>query len=79
MTHPNDVKNYIADKIKKSKKAEFKEYKTSVFNKLMNINVSNTFELFELLRQVEELFEHEDIVAKDFWRQKLYETLTSKK
>lgn len=79
MTHANDVKNYIADKIKKSKKEEFKEYRKSIFNKLMNINVSNTFELFELLRKVEELFEHEDIVAKDFWRQKLYETLTSKK
>jgi hypothetical protein len=79
MRHPNDVKKYIADKIKASKKPEFKQYKMIVFNKLMSMNVTNTFTLFDLLRKVEDLFEHEDIVAVDFWRQKLYEILTDKK
>ena len=45
----------------------------------MKITVDNTFKLFELLRDVEELFEHNDVVSRDFWRAKLYEALIEKK
>jgi hypothetical protein len=72
---PGDVKKLISDKIKRAKKFEFKEYKENVYKKLMSMNVDNTFKLFELLREVEELFEHDDVVSRDFWREKLYEAL----
>lgn len=76
---PNDVKEMIARKTKLSKKPEFQKYKAGVFNKLMSISVDSMYQLFELLRQVEELFEHDDVVSKDFWRSKLYESLTERK
>tara|TARA_X000000368_G_scaffold349207_1_gene289207 strand:- start:49 stop:174 length:126 start_codon:yes stop_codon:yes gene_type:complete len=41
--------------------------------------VSTTFSLFELLRDVEELFEHDDIISINFWRKKLYEALIDRK
>lgn len=77
--NPDDVRKLISNKIKKAKKKEFKAYRVSVFQKLMSINVDNTFKLFELLRQVEELFEHDDVISIDFWRTKLYEALIEKK
>ena len=77
--NPEDVKRLISDKIKYSKKPEFQVYKKTVFNKLMNITVNTTFMLFELLREVEELFQHDDIISRDFWRQKLYEALIERK
>lgn len=73
--HPNDVKKLIADKVKFSKKPEFKAYKPQVFNKLMNMTVNNVFQLFALLRSVEDLFEHDDVVSLNYWRNKLYEAL----
>lgn len=75
---PDDVRKFIANKVKYSKKKEFQVYKERVFKKLMKISVDNTFNLFELLREVEDLFEHEDIVSRDFWRLKLYEALIEK-
>lgn len=77
--HPDDVKKLIARKIKYSKKPEFKAYKDQIFNNLMNNNVTNVFALFELLRSVEDLFEHTDVISKDFWRTKLYESLIEKR
>ncbi|MGB0930828.1 MAG: hypothetical protein ACPGVB_08635 [Chitinophagales bacterium] len=77
--NPDDVRKLISNKVKFSKKPEFKEYKDKVFKKLMSMTVDNTFKLFELLRQVEELFEHEDVISRDFWRTKLYEALIEKK
>lgn len=77
--NPDQVRKFISEKIKFSKKPEFKEYKGRVLNKLMSITVDSTFRLFELLREVEELFEHEDIISKDFWRTKLYESLVDRK
>lgn len=77
--HPNDIKNLIADKVRNSRKAEFKKYKSDILSKLMNINVSSTFLLFELLRDVEELFEHDDVISINFWRTKLYNVLINKK
>ncbi len=79
ITHPEDIKKLIHDKIKLSKKPEFKTYKWEVLNKLASISVDNMFALFELLRNVEELFEHNDVVSKDFWRMKLYEALVERK
>lgn len=77
--HPNDIKEFIAYKIKHSRKEEFKVYRDAVFNKLMRVNVDNTFMLFNLLRDVEDLFEHDDIISLNFWRNKLYESLVNRK
>lgn len=75
---PDDVRKHLAKKIKFSKNPEFKKYKQQIFNKLMSITVSNTFSLFEVFRSVEELFEHDDIISRDFWRTKLYEVLVER-
>lgn len=76
--HPDDVRKLIARKIKYSKKPEFKAYKDQIFKSLMNNNVNNVFGLFELLRSVDDLFEHTDVISKDFWRSKIYEALVNK-
>lgn len=77
--NPKDVRLHIARKIKYSKKEEFKKYKDSVFNKLMKITVDNTFNLFEIFREIDELFENDDVISRDYWREKLYESLIEKK
>lgn len=76
---PDDVKLLIRDKIKNSRKAEFKTYKDTIVKKLTSINVDTTFKLFELLREVEDLFEHDDVISRNFWRSKLYESLIERK
>ncbi|GAB2786336.1 hypothetical protein HNQ93_002876 [Hymenobacter luteus] len=73
--NPDDVRKFISEKVKNSKNQEFKTYKDAVYKKLTTINVDNTFKLFELLREVEELFEHDDVISRNFWRTKLYESL----
>lgn len=75
LNNPDDIRKYLSLKVKFAKKTEFLEYKDQVFKKLMGISVDSTFQLFELLREVDDLFEHKDIVSRDFWRMKLYETL----
>lgn len=79
ISHPDDIRKFIRDKVKNSKKAEFTVYKQQVLNKLMSISVTNTFTLFKLLREVEDLFEHDDIISLNFWRSKLYEALIDRK
>lgn len=76
--NPDDVRKFIKDKVKNSRKIEFQVYKNEILKKLMSISVDNTFKLFELLREVEDLFEHEDIISINFWRTKLYEALIKK-
>lgn len=78
ITHPEDIKNLIAEKVKNSRKAEFRIYKIAILRKLTSISVSTTFSLFELLRDVEELFEHDDIISINFWRTKLYDALINR-
>nr|WP_314545284.1 hypothetical protein [uncultured Empedobacter sp.] len=77
--NPKDVRLNLARKIKYAKKAEFKKYKNSVIDKLSKITVDNTFNLFEIFREIEELFENEDVISRDYWREKLYESLIEKK
>jgi hypothetical protein len=79
ISNPNDVKEYIRIKIHNSRKPEFQIYKEKIIKKLMSISVDSTYKLFELLREVEELFEHDDVVSRDFWRQKLYDALIGDK
>jgi hypothetical protein len=79
ISNPNDVKEYIRIKIHNSRKPEFQKYKEQIIKKLMSISVDSTYKLFELLRAVEDLFEHDDVVSRDFWRLKLYEALIGDK
>ena len=74
-----DVKLHLANKVKYAKNVEFKKYKESVYNKLMRVTTENTFTLFEIFREIEELFDNEDVVSRDYWREKLYESLIEKK
>ena len=71
---PQLVKEFVQQKIKNARKDEFVGYKPEVIKKLANMEVNSVFELFELLRKVEELF-GDDIKSKNFWREKLYEAL----
>lgn len=71
---PQIVKEFIQQKIKNARKDEFVGYKPEVIKKLASMEVNSVFELFELLRKVEELF-GDDIKSKNFWREKLYEAL----
>lgn len=71
---PQVVQEFIQQKIKNARKDEFVGYKPEVIKKLASMEVNSVFELFELLRKVEELF-GDDIKSKNFWREKLYEAL----
>jgi len=71
---PKLVQEFIQQKIKNARKDEFVGYKPEIIKKLASMEVNSVFELFELLRKVEELF-GDDIKSKNFWREKLYEAL----
>ncbi len=77
--NPKDVRQHLAGKVRRARNSEFKKYKDAVFNKLMKITVDSTFNLFETFREVEELFDNDDVVSRDYWRTKLYESLIDKK
>lgn len=79
ITHPDDVRELIWKNVKNSRKAEFQQYKGAILNKLASISVDSVFKLFEVLRSVEELFDHDDVVSVNFWRSKLYNALVNKK
>lgn len=75
--NPQEVKEYIQSKILRSRKEEFSTYKDAIVRKLVSIDVNSVFELFDLLRNVEELF-GDDILSKNYWRQKLYDALINR-
>lgn len=75
--NPQEVKEYIQSKILRSRKEEFSTYKDAIVRKLISIDVNSVFELFDLLRDVEELF-GDDILSKNYWRQKLYDALINR-
>ena len=45
----------------------------------MKLTVDNTFNLFEIFREIDELFDNDDVVSRDYWREKLYESLIERK
>lgn len=75
--NPQQVKEFIQQKIQLARKDDFVGYKAAVVEKLASIEVHSIFDLFELLRNVEELF-GDDIKSKYFWRQKLYDALITR-
>ena len=74
---PQIIKDHLLRKVQKARKEEFVNYKESVIQKLISMEVQTVFDLFEVLRSVEELF-GDDIRSRSFWREKLYETLINK-
>ena len=52
-------------------------YKEAVIKKIISMEVKTVFDLFEVLRSVEELF-GDDIRSRTFWRERLYETLINR-
>lgn len=77
--NPKDVRLHLANKINNARKPEFLKYKKPVFNKLMKLTVDNTFNLFEIFREIDELFDNDDVISRDYWREKLYESLIERK
>ena len=75
--NPQQVKDFIQQKIQHARKDDFVGYKAAIVEKLASIEVHSVFDLFELLRNVEELF-GDDIKSKNFWRQKLYDALINR-
>ena len=53
---PQVVKEFIQQKIQDARKEDFIGYKPEIIKKLASMKVNSVFELFELLRKVEELF-----------------------
>ena len=74
---PQTIKDHLLRKVQKARKEEFVNYKESVIQKLISMEVQTIFDLFEVLRSVEELF-GDDIRSRSFWREKLYETLINR-
>lgn len=74
LKNPAHVKEYIQRTIQNARTDYFLGYKDDIVKKLANIQVNTIFELFDLLRNIEELF-GEDIKSKNFWREKLYDAL----
>lgn len=75
--NPQQVKDFIQQKIQHARKDDFVGYKTAIVEKLASIEVHSVFDLFDLLRNVEELF-GDDIKSKNYWRQKLYDALINR-
>ena len=75
--NPKQVKDFIQQKIQHARKDDFVGYKSAIVEKLASIEVHSVFDLFDLLRNVEELF-GDDIKSKNFWRQKLYDALINR-
>ena len=74
---PQETKNYLLSKVQRSRKEEFLGYKASVIQKIISMEVNTVYDLFDLLRDVEELF-GEDIKSRNYWRENLYNTLIEK-
>ncbi|MGE9310906.1 hypothetical protein ACLOAU_04650 [Niabella sp. CJ426] len=76
---PDSVRSLIFDKIKFARQEVFSKKYKEQFKKRMSISVDSLYKLFELLREVDELFENDDVISRDYWRQKLYRTLIDRK
>lgn len=74
---PQLIKDHLIRKVEKARKEEFIFYKESVIKKIISMEVKTVFDLFEVLRSVEELF-GDDIRSRTFWRERLYETLINR-
>ncbi len=75
--NPQQIKEFIQQRIQHARKDDFVGYKAAIVEKLASIEVHSIFDLFDLLRNVEELF-GDDIKSKYFWRQKLYDALINR-
>jgi hypothetical protein len=71
----DSLRDLIFSKVKNARKKEFIKYKGQVLTLMTKVSVDNMFVLFDMLRQVDDLFESDDIVSRDFWRNKVYEVL----
>ena len=72
--NPSEVKDFIAEKVRRARDEHFIKHKGEVLTKLATLQVDSIFDLWEALRNVEELF-GDDIMSKDYWRSKLHELL----
>ena len=75
--NPGEVKRFIIDTVNRAKKSEFVQYKDDVLRALASIESDSIFNLFEALRNVEELF-GDDIDSREYWRSKLFRMLFSR-
>ena len=74
---PQIIKDHLLRKVERARKEEFMGYKEAVIKKIISMEVKTVFDLFEVLRSVEELF-GDDIRSRTFWRERLYETLINR-
>lgn len=75
--NPQTIKDHLLRKVQKARKEEFINYKEPIIKKIISMEVKTVFDLFEVLRSVEELF-GDDIRSLTFWRERLYETLINR-
>lgn len=72
--NPQGVKEFIMEKVKRARNENFSKYKNEVLSKMVSMDVKSVFDLFEVLRSVDELL-GDDIESKNFWRIKLFNAL----
>lgn len=75
--NPGEVKSFIINTVNRAKKSEFLQYKDDVLRALASIESDSIFNLFEALRNVEDLF-GDDIESREYWRSKLFRMLFSR-
>jgi len=73
--NPNTIREFLLYKIQKSRTQEISSLYKADINKLLTNNVDTIFQLFEVFNKIDLLIDDEHIVAKDFWRHKLYQAL----
>ena len=77
--NPNDLREYLHDQISRAKSADFLSlYKTEVKRILLN-KVDSILQLLESFQKIDLLIKEEDVKAKDYIRQKLYDVLLGRR
>lgn len=71
---PDDLRINLIRRAKFAGDKEFLKYKKDIMQ-ILSSRVSTIFQLLEIAKKTESIFEDEDIKAKDFWRYKLYQSL----
>lgn len=77
--NPNDLREYLHDQISRAKSADFLSlYETEVKRILLN-KVDSILQLLESFQKIDHLIKEEDVKAKDYIRQKLYDVLLGRR
>lgn len=72
---PDNVREFLKFKILTSRTPEINSFYKNDINRILMNKVDNIYQLFETFNKIDSLINDEHIIAKDFWRHKLYQAL----